>query len=198
MKALTLLLFFIVLICIAQAQTPTPVSSQPDIAITKFSWREVKHSQLNSARQRERIRNTEINRRIGEVIQDTPADSAEIERLEALRKKQITHINLPNASGKEYEYKVHVKNTGAKVMTNLTWTYVFVDPASQKEIRQYIFQSKVKIDPGKEKKLLAFGDFPPPRVASIKGMSKNNEQAWIEKVNITRIEYSDKSVWQHP
>jgi len=76
-----------------------------------------------------------------------------------------------------------VKNVGVKTTKAVDWEYIFFSDADeQKELKRYQFHTKIKIAPG-----------------DIKFLSKDvNQKAASkrQKVNITRIEYTDGSVWQ--
>jgi hypothetical protein len=76
-----------------------------------------------------------------------------------------------------------VKNTGTRTTKVVEWEYIFLSDADdQKELKRYKFRNKIKIASGETKFLSK----------DVKDRAVSRRQ----KVQIVRIEYTDKSVWQ--
>lgn len=86
-----------------------------------------------------------------------------------------------------YESSVHIKNTGTKTITGIEWEHVFFsDKKKEKEIRRFSLRKEENIAP-EEQKFIAKRLF----IEKYSALSPKARQA----VEITRIEYSDGSVW---
>jgi hypothetical protein len=89
----------------------------------------------------------------------------------------------------KYTAKAALKNSGAKTVKIVSWDYVFTDAKEQKELKRYKLQSKQQILPG-ETQLLS---------RDVELDSKDNTRhitTGKQSVEITRIEYTDGSVWK--
>lgn len=73
-----------------------------------------------------------------------------------------------------------VKNTGEKTIKAFNWDYVITDSATKKEIRRYNFRSKKQMKPSES---ITLKELVKPTGAE-------------RKAQITRVEYTDGSVWQ--
>jgi len=89
----------------------------------------------------------------------------------------------------KYTAKASLKNTGAKSIKAVSWDYVFTDKANQKEVKRFKIQSKQQIPPGETVTLLKDIGLDPEEDTRQLGQSK-------QAVEITRIEYTDGSVWR--
>lgn len=97
---------------------------------------------------------------------------------------------------KPYMYKVRVKNNkGSKAIVAVKWTYVFLDPITRKELLRHSFDSKTKIEPGKEKELFVYTDAAPPSVVNARAKAEKGKE-WLEEVIIERVEYADRTSWE--
>jgi hypothetical protein len=90
-----------------------------------------------------------------------------------------------------------VRNDGAKTIKLVDWDYVFLDPETRQEVGRQLFTSEEKVKPGGEKDLDIFILSPPVRTVSAQGKKKDTP-AFVEHVVLTRVVYSDGSVWQKP
>jgi hypothetical protein len=89
----------------------------------------------------------------------------------------------------KYTAKATLKNTGARAIKNVSWEYIFTDAKEQKELKRYRFQSKQQILPGETQLLSRDVELDP----------KDNTRhitTGKQSVEITRIEYTDGSVWR--
>ena len=89
----------------------------------------------------------------------------------------------------KYTAKVTLKNTGSKAIKAVAWEYVFADPATGKEIKRFKFQSGQQIQAGATETLMkAVGLSPKENTRSL--------NSGKQSVTVTRIEYTDGSVWR--
>lgn len=89
----------------------------------------------------------------------------------------------------KYTAKAVFKNTSAKTVKEISWDYVFTDEESGKEIRRFKIQSKQQIPPGR----------PEPLAKDI-GIDPKEDTRPLnsarQSVEVTRVEYTDGSVWK--
>jgi hypothetical protein len=97
-----------------------------------------------------------------------------------------------------YRYKVRIRNDGAKTIKLVDWDYVFFDPDTHAEVGRQMLTSEEKVRPGDEKDLDVFILSPPVRTVSARQGKRKDETPFIERVFLTRVVYSDGSVWQRP
>jgi hypothetical protein len=89
----------------------------------------------------------------------------------------------------KYMTKATLKNRGAKTIKAISWEYVFADPESGKEIKRFKIQSAQQIQPGATETLTKeIGLSPKENTRSL--------NSGRQSVTITRIEYTDGSVWR--
>lgn len=167
---------------------------QPYVEIIKFGWRQLPHSSSPSRKKFQELRDASIDERIRAEHRQEKPDYSLIRQLESMKKNQATLLDVPTASDKAYEYKFRFKNQGSRRVVYLNWTYVFKDGATGPELLRRIFESKVKIGPGKEKEIVAYTDSGPPKVVNARAMEKS-DRAWEEEATIAVVEYSDGSRW---
>ena len=97
----------------------------------------------------------------------------------------------------QYEWRVkaelQVQNTGSKRIKRIDWRLILiVGENSTKEIYSYGLHSNKTIRPGEKVTLAGW-----IRNQSIKAISKQREKGLAkERVDITRIEYADGSIWE--
>lgn len=88
----------------------------------------------------------------------------------------------------KYTGRATLKNAGAKTIKIVSWDYVFTDAKEQKELKRYKLQSKQQILPG-ETQLLS-------RDVELDPKDNTRHMTGKQSVEITRIEYTDGSVWK--
>lgn len=89
----------------------------------------------------------------------------------------------------KYTAKVIIKNKGAKTIKAVSWDYVFTDAKEQKELKRYNLQTKQQLLPGEMRTLTRDVGLDP----------KDNTRHVMtgrQSVEITKIEYTDGSVWR--
>lgn len=97
-----------------------------------------------------------------------------------------------------YTYQTTIENRGAKTVKAVNWEYVFTDAINQSVLARHSFYSKARIAPGRRRNLSQFAAAPPTRIVNAKAVAQNPQQPFTEQVLITRIEYTDGSVWERP
>ncbi|HVF49345.1 MAG TPA: hypothetical protein VNA19_04620 [Pyrinomonadaceae bacterium] len=103
-----------------------------------------------------------------------------------------TSMRVTRQKGYVFKYKAQatVRNTGAKTVKSLYWDYVFADPEdASKELKRYKIQSKQQILPG-QTQTLTKELFHEPKE------STRHVTAGRQSVLVTRIEYTDGTVWK--
>jgi hypothetical protein len=100
----------------------------------------------------------------------------------------------PNVKG--FEYRIVVRNTGAKTIKVVEWDYIFLDPETAKELSRHRFRSRVTIKPGKSARLAEFSATPPTRAISARALGESVRGDFGERVAFSRIEYADKRAWR--
>jgi hypothetical protein len=89
----------------------------------------------------------------------------------------------------KYTAKATLKNRGAKTIKTLSWDYVFTDAKERKELRRYKLQSKQQVLPGETQTLMRDVELDPKE-------NTRHITTGKQSVEITRIEYTDGSVWR--
>lgn len=89
----------------------------------------------------------------------------------------------------KYTAKVTLKNLAAKPIKAIEWNYIFVDPASQKELKRYKIQSKQQILPDQTQTLTK------DIFLNLKD-DTSHLKSGKQKVLLARIEYADGSNWR--
>lgn len=204
-------LFILVLLTASAAQqiphTSTSPSATPatpeDVVIVKFSWsrhlnrpdwdKELYKTATDAAqadRNAHEARKNEIPRKEAQ-----PHPSRRHGDKEKLPEVQQHQAEQGTAS---FHYRVTVKNAGKKTLRAVEWEYIFTDTEGQKEEARQTFVSRKKIKPGESKELLHTSTSPPSLTINAMAQGEGSHNQPVERVVITRIEYSDGSVWKRP
>ena len=198
MKILNIVLTGALLTLTVQAQDSAGHSAPPDMEILNKSWRrEVINTKLNTDPFR-------VNDQTREVLlsQRQPGESNP-KKPDAQRSVQLkTPSSKAPSSGsgrrvETYFYRAKVKNTGDKTIRSIAWEYIFINPETKVEISRFQCLNKIKINPGKSANLMMSAAAPPSNIVDVSKLDKGQEQ-FIERIIISRIEYSDGSIWQRP
>ena len=95
-----------------------------------------------------------------------------------------------------YLYQLRLRNDGAKTIKNVVWDYVFLDPATRKEVGRHRFVSRLDLRPreteGVEMKLVS----PPTGAVDAKTVGKKADEIYIEQIIIRSVRFADGTVWQ--
>jgi hypothetical protein len=89
----------------------------------------------------------------------------------------------------KYTARLTVKNAGGRAVKSIEWDYFFDDPEGGKELKRYHFQSKQQIAPGATQTLTKEALIPPDE-------STRHITAGKQRVQITRVEFTDGTVWR--
>jgi len=96
--------------------------------------------------------------------------------------------------GVDYKFVALIKNTGSKAITSVQWAYFFVPP-NPHEGFAFVFTTKIRIPPGKDKNLR---DQVPSAVipaTQSNAPASHNRALSKERVVILRLDYADGSSW---
>jgi hypothetical protein len=96
----------------------------------------------------------------------------------------------------DFVYQITIRNNGAKTIRSVHWNYLFIDPDTREEIAVHRFATEEKIPAGKRKTIAEHSPSPPTRIISVKALLERRSNPFIERVVITRVSYTDGSVWQ--
>lgn len=97
-----------------------------------------------------------------------------------------------------YRYKVTLRNEGDKTIKSIDWDYYFIDPTSNQELARHQFTSDETIKPGKSKEVTVLYLKPPVKTVDARSLKKKEKEAFVGRVVVARLQFSDGSVWQHP
>src|SRR5688572_32117871 len=155
MKALsTLLCLFVYALC-ASAQAASSPSDKHPVTIVQKKWRvEIRNPALdedqfkakNEREQQERKRQEKIKQ--NEILTERGMPPVD------LPVPPLSRDPRPRGFSITYIYEVKIRNIGAKAIRALTWEYLFFEPATERELGRRRFVSKVRIGPGKTRKLM--------------------------------------------
>lgn len=120
---------------------------------------------------------------------------------------QTTEPRMPSATASKpvtsewqmlrtYTYKAKVKNVGAKTIKLLDWEYQFLDPNTQEVKEQRKITNRLKLAPGKTKVLSRRLTRKPTAVVNAGQLDQKYRNQFTERVVITRILYTDGTVWR--
>jgi hypothetical protein len=204
MRAAVLCILFSCLSVSAHAQSPpTAYQESPGITVIKFSWSKERikwegdpfggpvENFEDMRRRRVDERRVERARSTGNV-----GEAAKVER--EMRAEQVIKSRPPEPPRYTFVYRTSVKNTGEKTIKEIDWDYIFFDSVTGQELGRREFTSVENIEPGKNRELLFTINKPPTHRISVYALDKKERDGLVEKVTITRVQYSDESVWQRP
>lgn len=112
--------------------------------------------------------------------------------MEVVRSEK-TAESIRHARGTDYVFKyasrLAVRNSGAKPIKSIEWGHIFFDPETGKELKRYRLKSTERVAPGEAPTLV--------RAVFIKpGESTRHLRAGKQRVEVTRVEYEDGTVWR--
>lgn len=197
MRIFGIVLVILTLAFVSKAQTATVLHNPPDLQVIKMSWKSEMRLAEDAVREEKDPLTAQPDRR----VRPRPVPGARTSVYDSVNNASRENEDMWPSTGprvKGYLYQVTVRNTGQKEIKAVSWQYIFTDPLDHSIVARHRFSSKSKIAPGKEKKLDEFALSPPTNVVNAKSVANNPEQPLIEQVEITRIEYTDGSVWERP
>jgi len=181
------------------AQSPSP-SSDPSVAITKYSWAKERINWegdpfKGAFESFEDVRRRAVDSRRLERARGSGniGEAAKVER--EIRAEQVTKARPPQPPRYAFVYKVGIKNDSDKTITEFDWDYVFFDAATGAEVGRRQFTGVEKIGPGKSKELTFQVSSPPAKTISVHALDKNERRGLSEAVVLVRVAYADGSVW---
>jgi hypothetical protein len=203
MKILTALFLFAGLSVAARAQQAPAAEGPPGLTVIKCSWaRELIpgwDSRPMGAESYDAMRaRVAAEQRVQGARNAGSKGGAARAEDEAKVYEKANASNKAKASERSrfgYRYKVSVRNGGPKAIKSIDWDYVFLDPDTQAEVERHQFTSDEKIGPGKEKELSVFILSPPTRTVSARASGRKDAPAFVERIILARVEYSDGSAW---
>lgn len=137
------------------------------------------------------------NRRLNDPagVRDPNADT--LDARSAALDKAVRDARSPRPPEVEgYDYRVKVRNEGAKAVDVIFWEYQFEETANPSNLTRRQFLCGVQIKGGKEKELQAFGGSGPAGSVSAESLANKAANPFAERVLINRVEYADGSIWQ--
>jgi hypothetical protein len=202
MRILALCCLFLALAGAARAQSPA-AAAPPDVAVEKYSWSKERIGWegdpfggpvegFDDVRRRHvDQRRLERARAVGNI-----GEANKVER--EMRAEQVIKARPTAPPRYVFNYKVSLRNNGAKAIREVDWDYVFYDVTSGQELGRRQFTGVEKIAPGKHKELSFLVSSPPTQSISVYSLGKKEREGLREQVVLVRILYEDGTVWQPP
>ena len=185
-----------------QQQQPAP-AAPPDIAVEKYEWSKQRidwerdpFSSPAEGFQDPRRRLLNERRLQRAKAGGTPGEVAKVER--EIRDERVTKTRPSSPPSYAFQYKLTLRNNGAKAIREIDWDYVFLDAATGQELGRREFTGVEKIGPGKNKELSFMTVSPPVRRISVESLDKKEREGLVERVVLVRVLYEDGTVWQRP
>lgn len=197
MKALALF-FFVSMAATGLAQNSTQPQSCPDVTVKDFAWGMMQRNvssedprfKADSSGRPVNTKDNPINS-VGSPINmsGVAVDAAPVRPQGTPRGFQIPVAENKSESVLTVETRretyLLVMNSGNKIIKKIDWDYVFFsDAAMKQELKRHQFRSKKKIAPGEVKFLSEY--------VLKRAPSK------YQRVFISRVEFSDGSIWPGP
>ena len=202
MKTLALCCLSLALAGAARAQSAAP-PAPPDVAVEKYGWSKERigweadpfggpvEGFEDTRRRLVDQRRVERARATGNI-----GEANKVER--EMRAEQVLKSRPTAPPRYVFNYKVSLRNTGAKTIREVDWDYVFYDEATGQELGRRQFTGVEKIGPGKHKELHFLIASPPTQSISVYSLGKKEREGLREQVVIVRVLYDDGTVWQLP
>lgn len=205
MRVVVVLLSFLFVAQIANAQSPSSLSETPEVELVKFSWSK---ERLNWERNpfggpNENFHQMQFRARAEKRVSDAKrSNSPELGKFEKDAKADTAIVATENNAGQPpryyFLYRASIRNASTKTIQEIDWDYVFFDNATGDELDRRQFTSVQTVGPGKQKELAFTLPTPPTRRISVHSLDKKERNGIGEKVVIVRVKYADGSVWQLP
>jgi hypothetical protein len=187
-------------LCAAGHPTIAQETDSP-LAVVKFSWNKERLHPIPSmaplASQDELIQQSRREQQLS-VARNAQSKSA-ASKLESQNtnhqaaKAQAQQTEMPRDG---YRYKVTLRNDGDKTIKSIDWDYYFVDAVTNQELARHQFTSDETIKPGKSKEVAVLYLKPPVKTVDARSLRKKEGEAYVGRVVIARLQFSDGSVWQ--
>jgi len=205
MKAVLLVLFFLLIATVAEAQTSITHAGAPEIQVLKYSWSKerINWEQNPFGGPNENFHEMQFRARSEKRASDARrANSPDASKLEkdARTDAAIVQAERQKKGPPRYTflYKTSIKNTSEKTIKEIDWDYVFLDAATGEELGRRRFTSVQTIAPGKSKELAVMLSAPPAQRISVYSLDKRESIGFVEQVVIVGVKYSNATAWQVP
>jgi hypothetical protein len=208
MRVVLLVVFFLAIAPVVNAQTTTSELSAPGVEVIKFGWSKERLNWQQSpfGGPNENFHEMQFRARSEKRLSDAKrgGNSAEIKKLEndakadakiAQARRENESVGVPRYV---FLYRSSVRNGSNKAIKEIDWDYVFCDAMTGEELGRREFTSVQTIGPGKSKELSFMIPSPPIRRISVHSLDKKERVGIQEQIVILRIKYEDGSVWQKP
>jgi len=116
---------------------------------------------------------------------------APVEIIDGQNSPLTTSVARSRAYVFKYKAQMVVKNRDEKTIKAINWDYVFLDPEKGKELKRYKVQTKQQILPAESQTLTK--DFALDPRENTRHVTTGRQ-----KVQITRIEFADGTIWRRP
>jgi hypothetical protein len=201
MKVFWLLLCFLFVSPIANAQTTSNSGAQVEVVKSSWSKERLNWEQDPFGGPNENFHQMQFRARSEKRVSDAKraGNSAEISKLEkeARTDAAIVEASQQTAPPRYYFiYRASMKNTSAKEIAEIDWDYVFIDAGTGAELDRRQFTSVQKVGPGKTKDMSFMIPTPPTRRISVYALDKKERFGLNEQVVIVRVKYVDGTEWQ--
>lgn len=97
-----------------------------------------------------------------------------------------------------YVYSLELTNSGPKPIKALSWDYIFNDAANNAELKRQSLANLQKIDINQKKTLRFTTQAPPPKIASVAGLEKDQRSPFVQSASIRCLIFTDGSAWEQP
>lgn len=196
----TPLLITLLLTISVMAQESTEPSDPRDLVILEKNWRK---QVVDPNRDNNESQHKEELARLGR------AQGSYLDNLRAQPDNQTTVSKMPTSTAPKpvtpafqilttYIYTIKVKNTGERTIKLIGWEYQFLDPDTQQVKEQRKITNRVKLSPGKTQVLERTLTRQPTIVVNANQLGRKHRDQFTERAIITRIVYTDGSVWRRP
>jgi len=197
-RFMTLLLVALLLAMPVVAQEVADPAAPSDVVILEKKWRE---ELIDPNRETNPLQPNE------DLIRLTREQKAFLKARDNAPPNQTTEPRIPSATASKpvtpewemlrtYTYQAKVKNVGRKTIKLLDWEYQFLDPNTQEVREQRKITNRLKLSPGKTKMLTRRLTRKPTTVVDADQLDRKLRDQFTERVIITRILYTDGTVWQ--
>ena len=197
---LTAPLFLILLMTVSVvAQETTDPADPSDVVVVEQSWRK---EVIDTLRDKNPLKPNE------DLIRVTRQQKEFIKGRDDAMPNQPTEPSMPAQGPRPvtpergiwtwYVYNIMVKNIGEKKIKLIDWEYQFLDPDTQQIREQRKITTRLQLSPGKSQLLERRMTRKPTVVVNADQLARKYKDQFKERGVITRIVYSDGSVWRRP
>lgn len=206
MRVVILLIAFLGVGSITNAQSSIAQTSAPEVEVVKFGWSKERlnwqqnpfggpnenfHEMQFRARSEKRVSDAKRSGTAGDLSKLEKDAKTDAKIAQARRESET--VEAPRYV---FLYRSSIRNGSTKAIKEIDWDYVFYDAMTHEELGRREFTSVQTISPGKSKELSFMVPTPPTRRISVNALDKRERVGIEEKIIIVRIKYEDGSSWQ--